>query len=170
MKKHTSLCIRSSWQDCRTYQSHLPQLCYQFLCAAPVVLCVLCEHRFTVPVPLLDCTTPEECVVIWFLHNESVCPSRDSWKNACVQWDSCCYGQNANQLKNNWTHLTYSVPDCQHSWKQRTVLNVLDAIIKNKQHYQGRQEHVRALVKFFWAPEQGWASKESLHEIRKSDK
>jgi len=41
VKKETSLCIHSSWQDCKTYQSHLPELCYQFLCAsAPVVLCV----------------------------------------------------------------------------------------------------------------------------------
>jgi hypothetical protein len=67
MKKQASLRIHSSWQDCKTYQSHLPQLYYHCLCAAaPVMLCVLYEHKFTVSLPLLDFTKTEECAVIWF--------------------------------------------------------------------------------------------------------
>jgi len=37
-------------------------------------------------------------------------------------------------------------------------IECIDAIIKNKQHYQDHQEHVWALVTFFWTPEQGQAS------------
>jgi hypothetical protein len=74
-----------------------------------------------------------------------------------VQWDSCCNGQNANKFKNIGTH----VVQCSRlpaQLKTGDSTERMDAIIKNQRHYQGHQEHVWALVKFFWAPEQGQAS------------